>query len=291
GRSLDMSLGDRIYTIGNPLGIKYTVTSGIISNKEIDFFQLGRAFQIDAAINPGNSGGPLIDERGQVVGIVFAGIPQFEGISFVIPFQWVRKTIPALYRGGEVKRCWIGAALYNEDDKVFFYYILPNGPANKAGILVKDRLLKIDGVDVKTVEDAQALLAWRRYPRLIQIETERDGKRISSIVKLEERPYLPVEVAFERDTEGNIITLIYGIGLEYYDKSFIFKKYKTTKIYKGMYGFELNIGEGDRIVIYDLRYIEKNKFVKLTLKFKQKDLGIIDRIVTVVSPVEINSIL
>ena len=286
-----MSLGDRIYTIGNPIGIKYTVTSGIISNKNIDFFQLGKAFQVDAALNPGNSGGPVIDERGQVVGIVFAGIPQFEGINFAIPFKWVRKTIPALYKGSEVKRCWIGSGIYKEDDKVFFYYIMPNSPASKSGILKGDRLIEIDGDKVKNVEQAQALLAWRRYPRLIEIKTERDGKIISNIVRLEERPYLPLESAFEKDTEGNLITLIFGIGVEYYGKGLILKKYKTNKIYKGMYGFQLNIGEGDPIVVYGLKYLKKQKLIKLTLKFKQKDFGIIDRIVTVVSPVEINSIL
>lgn len=291
GRSRDISVGDKIYTIGNPIGIKYTVTSGIISNKEIDFFQLGRAFQIDAAINPGNSGGPLIDERGQVVGIVFAGIPQFEGINFAIPFEWVRKTIPALYKGGEIKRCWIGGGLYEEDKDILFYYVLPNGPAANAGIQKGDKLLKIDGFKVKSVEDAQELLAWRRYPRLIEIEILRKDKTIKLDVKLEERPYLPVETAFKKDIEANLITLIFGIGVEYYGKGIFFNKYKTTKIYRGMYGFHLNIGEGDRIVVYDLKYIEKNKIVKLTLKFKQKDLGFIDRIITVISPIEINSIL
>jgi len=291
GRSRDMSVGDKIYTIGNPIGIKYTVTSGIISNKEIDFFQLGRAFQIDAAINPGNSGGPLIDERGQVVGIVFAGIPQFEGINFAIPFEWVRKTIPTLYQGGEIKRCWIGGGLYEENKDIIFYYILPTGPAAYAGIQTGDKLLKIDGFEVKSVEDAQELLAWKRYPQLINIEIERKGEKLSKVVRLEERPYLPVESAFKKDIEANLITLIFGIGVEYYGKGIMFNKYKTTKIYKGMYGFHLDIGEGDPIVVYDLKYIEKNKFIKLTLKFKQKNLGFLDRIITVVSPIEINSII
>ena len=292
GRSIDMSVGDKIYTIGNPIGIKYTVTSGIISNKEIDFFQIGNAFQIDAAINPGNSGGPLIDERGQVVGIVFAGIPQFDGINFVIPFQRVRKTIPVLYKGGEVKRCWIGTGIYEDkNDKVYFFYILPNGPAHKAGIKEGDRLIKIEGFEVNTVEDAQDLLAWKRYPRLIEIKLERNGKVISKILRLEKRPYLPVETLFEKDTESRLIKLIFGIELEYYKKGFLFKKYKTIKIYKGMYGSKLGISKGEPIVVYDLKYLKKQKIVKLTIKFKQGDVGVLDRVITVVSPVEINSIL
>jgi len=291
GRSKDMSIGDRIYTIGNPLGIKYTVTTGIISNKDLGFFQLGKGFMIDAAINPGNSGGPLIDERGQVVGIVFAGVPEYEGINFAIPFEWVRKTISALYKGGEVERCWVGGALYDNNDKVFFYYTLPNGPADKSGIKPEDQLISIDGEPVKDVEDAQAKLAWRRYPMLLKLEIKRDDKIITKVVRVEKRPYLPVEEAFKRDIESNIVTLIFGIKVDYYGKGVLVKKYKTAKIYKGMYGNKLDIGEGEPVTIYDLRYMKKQKIVRLTIKYKQEEVGVIERVVTVASPVEIDSII
>ncbi len=291
GRSSDMELGDKIYTIGNPLGIKYTVTTGIISNKDLEFFQMGRGFMIDAAINPGNSGGPLIDERGQVVGIVFAGVPQYEGINFAIPFQWVRKTIPALYKKGEVKRCWIGAGLYKEKDKVYFNYILPNGDAFNAGIKDGDRLVSIDDEKVTSVEDAQLKIAWRRYPGLISIKIERDGKIINNILRLVKRPYLPVEEVFNRDTEANIIKLVFGIGLEYYDKKLFNRKYVTKKIYNGPYGSQLNIGEGDAFTVYDLKYMQREKIIRLTIRYQNEDFGVVERIVTVISPVEINSII
>lgn len=291
GRSADMSIGDKIYTIGNPLGIKYTVTTGIISNMDLDFFQFGKGFMIDAAINPGNSGGPLIDERGQVVGIVFAGIPQYEGINFAIPFHWVRKTIPYLYNKGEVKRCWIGSGIYENLEKVFFYYLLPNGPASKAGIRVGDELISIDGQVVQSVEDAQAKLAWKRYPRLLKMVTRRNNVDTEHIVRLEKRPYLPVKDAFMSDSTSNLVTLVFGISLEYYSKGILSKKYRTKKIYKGSYGAQLDIGEGDPVTIYDLRYMDKEEMVKLTIKYRQKEVGVIDRIITVVSPGGINSIL
>lgn len=291
GRSSDMSVGDKIFTIGNPLGIKYTVTSGIISNKDLEFFQLGRGFMIDAAINPGNSGGPLVDERGQVIGIVFAGIPQYEGINFAIPFQWVRKTIPDLYKKGEVERCWIGAGLYMENDKVYFYYLLPNGGAYTSGIKEGDRLISIDGEEVSNVEDAQSKLAWRRYPGLISIVTERDGKKNNNIVRLEKRPYLPIEEVFNRDTESNIIKLVFGIGMEYYDKKMRTKKYVAKKIYKGKFGAELKIAEGDSITVYDLKYIKKSTLIRLTIRYKQEEIGVFERAVTIASYAEINSLL
>lgn len=286
-----MTIGNKIYTIGNPLGIKYTVTSGIISNKDLDFFQLGKGFMIDAAINPGNSGGPLIDERGAVVGIVFAGVPQYEGINFAIPFQYVKKSIPMLYEGNEVKRSWIQAGIYESKGKVYFHYVMPGGQADRAGIMVDDRLLKIDGVEVSTVVEAQGALSWQRFPRLLEIELERNGEIIKTVVKLVRRPYLPITTIFESDIQKNIITLVFGIGLESYGRNIFIKKYKTTKIYSGSYASQLNIGEGDPITVYDLRLFEKEKFIRLILNYKQQDIRLNDRTVTVAAPAEINCIL
>mgnify|MGYP001462722039 FL=1 len=291
GRSLDVNLGDKIYAIGNPIGIKNTVTSGIISNKEISFFQLGRAFQIDAAVNPGNSGGPLIDSAGQVIGIVFAGVPQYAGISFAIPFQWVSKAIPRLFNGGEVKRCWIGAGILNENNRVKVYYVMPNGSAEKAGFAPGEVIRSIDGVKVSTVEDAQEQLAWKRYPMLINIETELNGVVNNRIARLEERPYLPVITAFDNDVQRKLITLIYGVELEYYDKNIFSRKYKVQKVYKGSIGAQAGILEDTPIVIYDLKYVEKQKYIALTASYKSKDSSLIERVVTIPAYVEINNIL
>ncbi|HOE99792.1 MAG TPA: S1C family serine protease [Spirochaetota bacterium] len=291
GRSLDVNLGDKIYAIGNPIGIKNTVTSGIISNKEISFFQLGRAFQIDAAVNPGNSGGPLIDSAGQVIGIVFAGVPQYAGISFAIPFQWVSKAIPRLFNGGEVKRCWIGAGILNENNRVKVYYVMPNGSAEKAGFAPGEVIRSIDGVKVSTVEDAQEQLAWKRYPMLINIETELNGVVNNRIARLEERPYLPVITAFENDVQRKLVTLIYGVELEYYDKNIFSRKYKVQKVYKGSIGAQAGILEDTPIVIYDLKYVEKQKYIALTASYKSKDSSLIERVVTIPAYVEINNIL
>jgi len=291
GSSNEMTIGNKIFTIGNPIGIKYTVTTGIISNKDLDFFQLGKGFMIDAAINPGNSGGPLIDDRGQVVGIVFAGIPEYEGINFAIPFQYVKKTIPMLYKGNEVERCWIQGAIYENKNKVYFYYIMPNGSADKSGLRIEDRLLKIDGVDVKTVAEAQSVLSWQRYPRLIELEIERNGQLIKKIVKLEKRPYLPIEEIFDIDIQKNLITLVFGIGLESYSKNVYLRKYKTTKIYKGMYGSQLNIGEGDPLTVLDLRYMKKEKIIRMTVHYKQNTMQLNERTVTVVAMAEVDSII
>ncbi len=262
GRSPEVNLGDKIYAIGNPLGIKNSVTAGIISNKELYLFQLGKALQIDAAVNPGNSGGPLLDENGQVIGVVFAGLPQYQGINFAIPIQWVTLSLPKLYKGGEVKRCWLGAGIYNQNNKILIYYLLPNGPAEKADIKEGDYIRKIDGKEIKTIEQAHEILACKRYPMLINIEIERDGNIFNKIVRLEERPYLPLEKIVETDTQRRITKLIFGIELDYYGKGFLTKKFKILKVYTGMTGDkDLQLAEGDPFFIYDMKYMAKEKIL------------------------------
>ena len=75
------------------------------------FLQVGEAMQVDVPVNPGNSGGPLLDEQGDLAGIVFAGIEQFEGVNFAIPWHWVERALPLLYAGGEAVHPWLGMAL------------------------------------------------------------------------------------------------------------------------------------------------------------------------------------
>ena len=185
----------------------------------------------------------------------------------------------------------MGGGLYNDKDEVYFYYVLPSGPALKAGIEVGDRLISIDGEGVSSVEDAQSKLAWKRFPMLIPVEIERNGAIIKKIIRLEERPYIPVEIAFERDTETNLITLLFGIGLEYYDKKIMSKKYKIQKIYSKLYNFPFNIGEGDQFTVYDLRYNQKGRFVTIVFKYMQNDIKSVERVVNIAYPAEINSII
>lgn len=94
--------GQKVLAIGSPVDpfLQNTVTSGIVSaTGRRRLLQMGDVLQIDAAVNPGNSGGPLINERGELLGMVFAGIKPYEGLSFAIPQHWIRKVLPALMKG------------------------------------------------------------------------------------------------------------------------------------------------------------------------------------------------
>ena len=293
GISGNMKTGDKIFTIGNPLGIRYTVTSGIISNREIDIFQMGQAFQVDAAINPGNSGGPLIDERGQVIGIVFAGIPQYAGISFAIPFEWVRQTIPLLYRGGEVKRSWMGAGIYHdrEKDNLQFYYLMPGGGADEAGILPDDILVSINGHKVVNTAQAQALTAWEKNGGIIRVGINRKGQNIELPVRLDVRPQIPMEQIFKKDSYTNIIKLIAGMKVEQTRKRFGTRYYKIDYIYKGMPAYSLNVSEGDPLTVYGMKFLAKEKAVVLSINYTNRDVSMMQRNITLALPAEINNLL
>ena len=293
GISGNMKTGDKIFTIGNPLGIRYTVTSGIISNREIDIFQMGQAFQVDAAINPGNSGGPLIDERGQVVGIVFAGIPQYAGISFAIPFEWVRQTIPLLYRGGEVKRSWIGAGIYHDYEKnnLQFYYLMPGGTADEAGILVDDVLVSINGHKITDLAQAQALTAWEKSNSIIRVGILRNGQYMELPVRLDVRPQIPIEQIFKKDSYTNIIKLVAGMKVEQTRKRFGIRYYKISHVYRGMPGYSLNVSEGDPLTVYGMKFLSKEKVVVLSINYTNRDVSMMQRNITLALPAEINNLL
>jgi len=126
--------GDRIFAIGSPAGLEKTITSGIISAMGRRLLQVGDSMQVDVPLNPGNSGGPLLDEKGDVIGIVFAGMQQFPGLNFAVPYNWVEKALPALFKGGAAVHPWLGMAVAETEKGLEVIYTVPDEPAAQAGI-------------------------------------------------------------------------------------------------------------------------------------------------------------
>ncbi len=166
GNSSHVMLGEPVLAIGTPYGLARTVTRGIISNTDrffnastIDGYETGQFnnwLQTDAAINPGNSGGPLINLKGQVVGINTRGDPTANNLGFAIPINVARRVIPSLEHFGRVYRSYIGIKLQPLRDLHHFYHIGRgqgvlvrsvgvDSPARKAGVQPQDVLLAIDG--------------------------------------------------------------------------------------------------------------------------------------------------
>lgn len=176
GNSDDLLIGETVIAIGNPFGLSHTVTTGIISalNRHIkagknkvftDFIQL------DASINPGNSGGPLLNIKGELIGINTAIFQKGEGIGFAIPINKAKRIVDDLISYGEVHQGWLGifvqqltpelAEFFGISDLkgVLISKVFKNGPAEKVGLLNGDIILEIDGQDMASPVDFQDIIS------------------------------------------------------------------------------------------------------------------------------------
>jgi len=184
GDSSQLEVGQRVLAIGNPFGLNRTLTTGIISSVDRtvrvnDQHTMRGLIQTDAAINPGNSGGALLDLEGRLIGVnsaILSSSGDSAGIGFAVPINQIRRVLPDLIERGKVLRPRAGWALVDTKFGVFVERIVPEGPADKAGLqpvlrrveqafltaFVRDfsradMLVKVDGRSVRTrdeVEDA-----------------------------------------------------------------------------------------------------------------------------------------
>ena len=205
GDSKEVRPGQTVLAFGNPYGLRFTVTRGIVSavnrsNPDSDRSKPGEFIQTDAAINPGNSGGPLVDARGEVVGInTFLISPSgtFSGMGFAIPTQIVRPTVDQLIRNGKVSHGHIGVAINDvtpENAKFFgdqavvgavVSEIEPDSPGAKAGLQVGDVITAIDGQKVSDSGELQVEVGQKQPGTKIELTVLRNGKAMTVPVTLE----------------------------------------------------------------------------------------------------------
>jgi serine protease Do len=200
GNSDKAEIGDWVVAIGNPLGLEWTITAGIISAKgrELGSGPYDNFLQTDASINPGNSGGPLINMDGEVVAINTAIIPSGQGLGFAVPVNMLKELLPKL-KTGSVKRGWLGVMVQPIDEKLAKGFGLkdPKGaliadvtkgdPADKAGLKAGDVVIAIDG---KELEDSRELVntIGRMSPnQKVKMSILRGKKKKEIVVTLGER--------------------------------------------------------------------------------------------------------
>jgi serine protease Do len=207
GDSDAIDVGDWVVAIGNPFGLAHTVSAGIVSAKgrTRDDVPLGdpsgyyNFLQTDASINPGNSGGPLLNLKGEVVGMNTAVHATGQNIGFAIPINMVKQLLPMLLRDGHVTRSALGVQILavrklpQEDraqlkvagDKgLVVDQVVPDGAAAKAGIAVGDVILAFDGEAVEREDRLKWLASVAGVGRQVTIRLERDGKLFDQMVTL-----------------------------------------------------------------------------------------------------------
>jgi len=199
GASTDVRPGDEAIAIGSPFGLEGTVTSGIVSAlgrtiQAPNGFSISGAVQTDAAINPGNSGGPLLDSRGQVIGVnsqiqTNGGSDQNSGVGFAVPVDAIKRALPFLKAGKDAPHAYLGVQMGQAPQGgASVGGVVANGPAAKAGLRKGDRIVEIAGTAVHEPDDVSAAVNARRPNDSVRVIVERGGERRTLTVKLGEQP-------------------------------------------------------------------------------------------------------
>jgi serine protease Do len=203
GNSDSVQVGDWAVAIGSPFGLEASVTAGIVSalSRDIGGLQLQRFIQTDAAINPGNSGGPLLNIRGEVIGVNTMIATQsggYQGIGFALPMNMVARVYNDIIKTGRVTRGSIGIS-WNKTNKpelmkalgtnqgVMVDSVHKGGPAAKAGIKDEDIIVAMNGKSVKDGDDLVARVADTPVGTPVNLTVDRGGHRMDFNVTIEDR--------------------------------------------------------------------------------------------------------
>ena len=196
GDSDHLDVGEWVVAIGNPFGLDSTVTSGIVSAKGRHIGQgpYDNFIQTDASINPGNSGGPLINLRGEVIGIntaIFSRTGGNMGIGFAIPINLAKELLPQLRGKGKVTRGYLGVLIQKVTPEIaeslgmdrgygaLVANVSKDGPADKAGVKVGDVIVEFDGKEVKDSGDLPIIVARTAVDKKIRMKVLRDKKELT----------------------------------------------------------------------------------------------------------------
>ncbi len=266
GDSDEVKVGEWVLAIGNPFGLQYTVTAGIISAKgrsNVGIAAYEDFIQTDAAINPGNSGGPLVNLKGEVIGIntaIFTRSGGYMGIGFAIPINMAKNVMRQLIEKGKVIRGWLGIVIQELTPELAESFgvkgikgvlvgdVTEDSPAERAGIKRGDIIVKFDGEKIETPSQLQQIVASTPPGTESKVEVIRKGKRKVLTVKVGEMPEEEIKAKKEISEE---------LGIEVRDLTpQLAEKYRIDKreegvivvaVYPGSLGELAGIREGDLI--------------------------------------------
>ncbi len=212
GDSDKLEVGEWVVAIGNPFGLSHTVTVGVVSAKDrsIGAGPYDEFIQTDASINPGNSGGPLINIKGQVIGmntaIISGNTGGNVGIGFAIPINVAKTILTDLRENGKVTRGWLGVMIQKvtpelaksfslkDNNGALVGDVIPGGPAAKAGVKRGDVIVKFNGYDVKDMEELPKIVANTKPDIEVDVEVIRGGKTLN----------LNVHIAILKDSQEKV---------------------------------------------------------------------------------------
>lgn len=267
--------GDTIYAIGSPAGLENTITSGIVSATGRRLLEMGDSLQVDVPINRGNSGGPLLNPQGELVGVVFAGIEQFEGINFAIPSFWIAPRIPSFYQGGKQDLPWLGLSLFEGKQGLEVMYVFPGSPAARGGLARGDLLVSLAGSEISTLRDAQQRLLSLEGQPLIRLTWQRKEESQEGLLAPAVRPDNPLEDALDNDILEGWVVPFFGMTLE----SAGGKDYVIRNVYPGLPADETGLSVDDPLTIYKWTYQEDPGVLLMQLRVKKRKAGFMESVI------------
>ena len=206
GDSDKLPVGEFVLAIGNPFGLSHTVTMGIISavgRANVGIADYEDFIQTDAAINPGNSGGPLVDVKGELIGIntaIFSRSGGYQGIGFAVPSNMARLVMDQLMKEGKIVRGWLGVTIQDitpelsqkfglKDSKGALVGDISKGsPAEKAGMMRGDVILEFNGKEVRSVGSLRNMVSQSKVGTQVKLKILRGGKEYQLTVAIAELP-------------------------------------------------------------------------------------------------------
>jgi serine protease Do len=292
GDSDKLEVGEWVVAIGNPFGLDSTVTSGIVSAKGRHIGQgpYDNFIQTDASINPGNSGGPLINLRGEVIGIntaIFSRTGGNIGIGFAIPINLVKELLPQLRGKGKVTRGYLGVLIQKVTPEIaeslgmdkangaLVANVSKDGPADKAGVKVGDVIVEFDGKEVKDSGDLPILVARTSVDKKARLKVLRDKKEITLTVAVGElKDEEVVATAPEKGELGLTVQrltpqMAESLGLE---KS---EGVVVTAVEPGSAADEAGIRRGDIILEVDRKTVRNLDEYKKAIAGTRKGRGVL----------------
>ncbi len=287
----DVQAGTRIYAMGSPGGLENSISSGIISATQRRFLQLGDAIQVDVPINPGNSGGPLVNTEGELIGVVFAGIEQFEGVNFAIPSAWLQLFLPDLYREGEVAHPWLGAAVRESRNGLEIVYVAPRSPALDAGLQVGDLITGIDGWEPRRIGEAQRVVLSRSPESLLRIAVSRENESFETVIALEARPYSPIEDILAIERPEDLFPALFGMRVQDISALPWQRNFVITRVYPGTIADETGLSEQDPFSVQNWRVDLDRDIALLQIVIKKRKAGFLESGIQLASFLEIDNFL
>ena len=290
GDSDALEIGEWVIAIGNPFGLGHTVTAGIVSAKfrRLVAGSYDNFIQTDASINPGNSGGPLLNIKGEVVGIntaIFSKNGGSVGIGFAIPINMAKDLLPQLEKG-KIIRGWLGVSIQEitpelkdklalkSVEGVLVGDVVSNSPAEKAGIERGDVIVSFDNKEIKEVNDLPYIVASTPTDSVVDLKLIRNGKEKT----------IKVTVGMLKDDEeppasGETAAFNLGITLEnltpQLSKKFGIQEQNgviVMQVEPGSIASEIGIRSGDIILEIDHQSIKNvDQFYKILGEFKEED--------------------